>query len=201
LPTRDDAWKLLCEYTQSEKLAQAHAGRGSVRSRLPPASMAPMKKLWAVTALLHDFDYERWPNEAQAPDKEHPRRRRQNPSRTRLLRGNRPRDPLARRLLQRAPSIPAGARPLRLRRTRRLSNACAYVRPSKSILDLEVDSVKRRLRIRPSPKALSREDVRKAPKSWASPRRAHSLLHRRPPPNTPTPLGSHAATIPVGAGL
>src|SRR5258708_25578745 len=30
------------------------------------------EELGGVAALLHDFDYERWPNEAHAPDKEHP---------------------------------------------------------------------------------------------------------------------------------
>jgi len=55
--------------------------------------------------------------------------------------------------------------------------ACAYVRPSKSILDLEVDSVKRRMKDKLFAKGVSREDVRKGAESLARVE-STSLLHR-----------------------
>src|SRR3989442_13138187 len=51
--------------------------------------------------------------------------------------------------------------------------ACAYVRPSKSILDLEVDSVKRRLKDKAFAKGVSREDVRKGAEELGIPLEEH----------------------------
>jgi len=51
--------------------------------------------------------------------------------------------------------------------------ACAYVRPSKSILDLEVDSVKRRLKDKAFAKGVSREDVRKGAEELGVPLEEH----------------------------
>src|SRR5438270_10631270 len=71
LPTRDDAWKLLCEYTQSESLRK-HMLAVEACVRAYARKQGADEEAWGLTALLHDFDYERWPNEAHAPDKEHP---------------------------------------------------------------------------------------------------------------------------------
>jgi predicted hydrolase (HD superfamily) len=51
--------------------------------------------------------------------------------------------------------------------------ACAYVRPSKSILDLEVDSVKRRMKDKLFAKGVSREDVRKGAEELGVPLEEH----------------------------
>src|SRR6266849_3667909 len=71
MPTREDAWKLLCEYTQSESLRK-HMLAVEACVRAYARKHAADEELWGIPALLHDFDYERWPNEAHAPDKEHP---------------------------------------------------------------------------------------------------------------------------------
>ena len=71
MPTRDDAWKLLCEYTQSEGLRK-HMLAVEACVRAYARKHGADEELWSLAALLHDFDYERWPNEAHAPDKEHP---------------------------------------------------------------------------------------------------------------------------------
>jgi putative nucleotidyltransferase with HDIG domain len=71
MPTREEAWKLLCEYTQSENLRK-HALGVEACVRAYARRAGANEELWGVTALLHDFDYERWPNAEHAPDKEHP---------------------------------------------------------------------------------------------------------------------------------
>jgi putative nucleotidyltransferase with HDIG domain len=71
MPTRDDAWKLLCEYTQSESLRK-HMLAVEACVRAYARKNGADEELWGLAALLHDFDYERWPNNGHAADKEHP---------------------------------------------------------------------------------------------------------------------------------
>ena len=71
MPTRDDAWKLLCEFTQSESLRK-HMLAVEACVRAYARKFGADEELWGIAALLHDFDYERWPNNDHAPDREHP---------------------------------------------------------------------------------------------------------------------------------
>jgi putative nucleotidyltransferase with HDIG domain len=65
MPTRDDAWALLCEWTQSENLRRhglaveaAAAWYGEHRFGVDGADL----ERWRMAGLLHDFDYERFPD-------------------------------------------------------------------------------------------------------------------------------------------
>src|SRR5260370_19501067 len=71
LPMRDDAWTLLCEYTQNENLRK-HALAVEACVRAYARKTGADEELWGLTALLHDFDYERWPNDAHSSTEEHP---------------------------------------------------------------------------------------------------------------------------------
>ena len=69
--TREDAWKLVCEYTASESLRKHMlAVEACVRAYARKAGAD--EETWGLAALLHDFDYERWPNQEHSPDSGHP---------------------------------------------------------------------------------------------------------------------------------
>ena len=65
MPTRDDAWALLCDWTAGERLRQhglaveaAVAWYGERRFGIS----GPELETWRAAGLLHDFDYERYPD-------------------------------------------------------------------------------------------------------------------------------------------
>ena len=70
--TRDDAWELLTEFTQSESLRKhALAVEACMRacSRKWGNGSAEDEDLWGIVGLIHDFDYERWPSLEDHPYK------------------------------------------------------------------------------------------------------------------------------------
>lgn len=64
--TREDAWNLLCEYTQSENLRR-HALAVEACMRYYARLFGEDEELWGVVGLLHDFDYERYPSLEEHP--------------------------------------------------------------------------------------------------------------------------------------
>jgi putative nucleotidyltransferase with HDIG domain len=160
MPTRDDAWKLLCEYTQSESLRK-HMLAVEACVRAYARKNGADEELWGIAALLHDFDYERWPNNDHAADREHPAEG------AKILREHGYNEELIRAILSHA-DYTGVPRESPLERTlfacdelAGFLTACSYVRPSKSILDLETSSVKKRMKDKAFARAVSREDMTK----------------------------------------
>ena len=58
--TRNDAWNLLTEFTQSESLRK-HALAVEACMRAYSRKFGEDEDKWAVTCLIHDFDYEKYP--------------------------------------------------------------------------------------------------------------------------------------------
>jgi putative nucleotidyltransferase with HDIG domain len=181
MPSRDDAWKLLCEYTQSESLrkhmlaveACVRAYARKFGADVDRFAVAPDEDLWGLAALLHDFDYERWPNNEHAADKEHPAEG------AKILREHGYSEEVIRAILSHA-DYSGVVRQSPLERTLFACDelagfliACTYVRPSKSILDLEVDSVKKRLKDKAFARGVSRDDVRKGAEELGIPLEEH----------------------------
>src|SRR5919201_5431110 len=67
-PTREAAWSLLTEYTKSESLLK-HAMAVEAAVRGYARRFGEDEDAWGIVALLHDFDYERWPPLGEHPVK------------------------------------------------------------------------------------------------------------------------------------
>ena len=71
LPAREDTLALMREYTASESLRKHMlAVEGAMRAYAQ--KFGEDEERWGITGLIHDFDYERFPNEAHSPTEEHP---------------------------------------------------------------------------------------------------------------------------------
>jgi putative nucleotidyltransferase with HDIG domain len=160
MPTRDETWKLLCEYTQSESLRK-HMLAVEACVRAYARKFGADEELWGLVALLHDFDYERWPNSDHAPDREHPSEG------ARILRERGYNEEMIRAILSHADytgvtrETPLEHALFACDELAGFLTACTYVRPSKSILDLEASSVKKRMKDKAFARAVSREDMTK----------------------------------------
>jgi putative nucleotidyltransferase with HDIG domain len=159
MPTREDAWKLLSDYTESESLRK-HMLAVETCVRAYARKNGADEETWGLAALLHDFDYERWPNQDHAPDEEHPAEG------AKILRELGYSEEIIRAILSHADycNVP---RQTPLEHTlfacdelAGFLSACVYVRPSKSILDLETSSVTKKLKDKAFAKGVSRDDVR-----------------------------------------
>lgn len=157
---RDEAWKLLCDYTQSESLRKhALAVEACVRAYARQAGAD--EALWGVAALLHDFDYERWPNTGHLADAEHPFEG------SKILRELGYPEEMIHAILAHADYCGV-ARTSALDRTlfacdelAGFLTACALIKPSKSIHEVETASVKKKLKDKAFARGVSRDDVYK----------------------------------------
>jgi putative nucleotidyltransferase with HDIG domain len=157
--TRDDALALVHEYTASDALRK-HMLAVEAAMRAYARRYGEDEETWGVVGLLHDFDYERFPNEAHSPTAEHPT----EGSRILAARGF-PED-LRRAILSHA-SYTGVPRETLLARTLFAVDelcgflvACALVRPSRSLADLEVGSVKKKLKDKAFARGVNRDEVR-----------------------------------------
>ncbi|HKV72068.1 MAG TPA: HD domain-containing protein [Gemmatimonadales bacterium] len=170
--TRDDALALMQEYTASPSLRQHMlAVEGAVRAYARKASAD--EETWGLAGLLHDFDYERYPNDAHSATEEHPSWG------VRLLRERGVPDAVCQAILGHA-DYTGVARETPLAKTLFAVDelcgflvACALVRPSKSLADLEVSSVKKKLKDRAFARGVNRDDVRRGAEELGVPLDEH----------------------------
>jgi len=152
--TRDAAWQLLTEYTQGESLRK-HALAVEAAVRGYARRFGEDEEVWGVVALLHDFDYERWPTPPDHPLKG-----------AAILRERGYPEFVIRAILSHA-DYTSTPRQSKLEHTlfacdemAGFVTAASLVRPSKSVLDLEAQSVVKRMKDKAFARAVSRDDLR-----------------------------------------
>jgi putative nucleotidyltransferase with HDIG domain len=152
--TRTDAWALLTEFTKSDSLLK-HSLAVEAAVRGYARQFGEHEENWGIVALLHDFDYERWPS---ADD--HPFRG------SEILRDRGYPDWVIKAILSHA-DYSGVPRETSLEKTlfacdemAGFVTAAALVRPSKSVLDLEPASVVKRMKDKAFARGVKREDLR-----------------------------------------
>ncbi len=153
-PTRQEAWDLLCEYTKSESLRK-HALAVEAGVRAYARKFGEDEEAWSAVAVLHDFDYERYPDAEN-----HPYRGAE------ILREKGYPEWFVRAVLSHA-DYTGVTRETLLERVlfacdemAGFITAAALVRPSKSVLDLEASSVVKRMKDKAFARAVKREDLK-----------------------------------------
>jgi putative nucleotidyltransferase with HDIG domain len=154
-PSRAAAWELLTEYTTNENLRR-HALAVEAAVRGYARRSGDDEDIWAAVALLHDFDYERYPDLA-----DHPFRGAE------ILRERGYPDFVVHAVLSHADHTMT-PRETRLEHTlfacdemAGFVTAASLVRPSKSVLDLEASSVIKRMKDKAFARAVNRDDLRR----------------------------------------
>ncbi len=167
MTNRDDALQLMQEYTQSESLrkhmlAVEAAVRGYARE------FGENEEAWGIVALLHDFDYERWPSR-----EDHPYRG------VEILKEKGYPEWVTRAILSHA-DYSGVARESRLEKTlfacdemSGFVTAAALIRPSRSVLDLEASSVIKRMKDKAFARGVPREDLRQGAEELGLPLDQH----------------------------
>jgi putative nucleotidyltransferase with HDIG domain len=158
LPARAEALALMEAWTPNLSLRR-HMLAVEAAMRAYATHFGDDVERWGLAGLLHDFDYERFPNDAQAADAEHPSEG------VRHLRTLGYPEDLCQAILGHAP-FTGVARESRMAKALfavdelcGLITAAALVRPSKSVMDLEASSVRKKLKDKAFARGVSREDV------------------------------------------
>jgi len=152
LPSREEAWELLCEWTVSESLRK-HARAVEYAMRTYARKLGEDEERWGLVGMLHDFDYERY------PDQRHPQLG------SEVLRERSYPEDVIRAILSHADYTGVKREsPMEhaLFATDELCGflvACALVRPDKSFDTLEVASVKKRIKDKAFARTVNRSDL------------------------------------------
>jgi len=164
---RQEAWALVTEYTQSESLRKHMLGveaavRGYARQ------FGEDEDDWGAVALLHDFDYERYPDQQNHPFRG-----------VEILKEKGYPEWVTRAILSHA-DYSGVTRDSRLEKTLYACDemsgfvtAASLVRPSKSVMDLEAASVIKRMKDKAFARAVSRDDLKRGAEELGIPLDQH----------------------------
>ncbi len=163
---REAVWTLLCEYTKSDSLRK-HALAVEACMRAYARKFGEDEELWGCTGLIHDFDYEMYPN---AP--EHPLKG------SEILKEKGYPEEVRRAILGHADysGVPRDSRLaaalFACDEVAGFITACALVRPDK-IASLEPRSVVKRMKDKAFARSVSREDIRRGAEELGIPLEEH----------------------------
>jgi putative nucleotidyltransferase with HDIG domain len=156
---REEAWAIVTEYTASDSLRK-HMLSVEVAMRAYAPRFNGDPDLWGVVGLLHDFDYERYPDVAAEG---HP------VIGSRLLRERGVNEEIIRAILSHATEVTGVERVTELEKTlyavdelTGLITATTLVRPSKNIADVTVSSVKKKWKDKAFAAAVDRTEIEQA---------------------------------------
>ena len=150
---REQAWSLLCEFTKSEGLRK-HALAVETCVAAYARKFGADENQWSLTALLHDFDWEIHPTLDEHPQKGEP-----------ILAGRGVPDEIRRAILSHAnhTGVPRES-PLEktLYACDELAGfitAISYVKPSRSVFEVDVQSVKKKMKDKAFARSVNRQDI------------------------------------------
>jgi putative nucleotidyltransferase with HDIG domain len=150
---RNQAWEIVCEFVQSESLRK-HMLAVEACVAAYARQFGEDEQKWAVTALLHDFDWEIHP---EAPD---------HPMKGESILAERGVDEDIRRAILSHADYSGVPRVSRLEKTlfacdelAGFLTACSYVKPSRSIHEVEVKGVRKKLKDKAFARNVNRDDI------------------------------------------
>lgn len=153
VPDREQAWKILCEFTQSESLRK-HALAVEACVTAYARRHGEDERKWSVTALLHDFDWEVHP---QAPD---------HPMKGEAILAERGVSEEIRRAILSHANYSGVARVSPLEKTLYACDelagfitAISYVKPHRSVFEVDVSSVKKKMKDKAFARSVNRQDI------------------------------------------
>lgn len=158
LPTRAEALALMHQYTQSDSLRK-HMLAVEAAMRAYATKFGEDQERWGLTGLIHDFDYERYPNAEHSPTEGHPAQG------VRILRERGwPEDILV--AIMGHGTYTGVARETRMAKAlfavdelTGLVTATALVRPSRSVNEVDAKSVKKKMKDKGFARGVNRDDV------------------------------------------
>jgi predicted hydrolase (HD superfamily) len=158
IPSRVETLALMHEYTASESLRKHMlAVEGAMRAYAQ--KFGEDEERWGITGLIHDFDYERFPNSAHSATEEHPAEG------VRILRGKGYPEDILEAILGHAQysGVPRESRMAKtlfaVDELTGLITATALVRPTKNVHEVEARSVRKKMKDKAFARGVSREDV------------------------------------------
>src|ERR1700745_2704878 len=151
--TREQAWEIVCEFTKSEGLAN-HALAVETGVAAYPQKLGENKHKWSLTALLHDFDWEIHP---QAPD---------HPMKGEAILAERGVSQEIRPAILSHANYSGVSRVSSLEKTLYACDelagfitAISYVKPHRSVFEVDVPSVKKKMKDKAFARPVNRQDI------------------------------------------
>lgn len=158
LPSRGEALAIVHEYTASDSLRK-HMLSVEAAMRAYAGKFGEDVERWGLAGLVHDFDYEKFPNEAHSATEEHPAEG------VRILRGKGFPEDILTAILGHAQygGVPRESKMAKtlfaVDELTGLITATALVRPSRNIMEVETRSVRKKMKDKAFARGVSRDDV------------------------------------------
>ena len=158
MPSREDALALVHEYTASDSLRK-HMLSVEAAMRAYAVKFGEDPERWGLAGLVHDFDYEKFPNASHSPTEEHPAEG------VRILRSKGFPEDILQAILGHATycNVPRETRMAKalfaVDELTGLITASALVKPSRSVHEVEASSVRKKMKDKAFARGVNRDDV------------------------------------------